>query len=127
MKFTSGKFIGIVLTVIIIVGAIVGVTLFYVLRANGDNVSFPKDFKFGAASASYQIEGAWNEDGKSPNVWDTTTHKNPGYILDWTNGDVAADSYHMYRKDIAALTNVGVRIDETYLSNKVTDHMLPSV
>lgn len=74
-----------------------------------DNMhSLPEDFKIGAASASYQIEGAWNEDGKSPNIWDTITHKNPSYTEDGLNGDVSADSYHMYEKDVAALANIGV-------------------
>lgn len=71
-------------------------------------ITFPDNFKFGAASASYQIEGAWNEDGKSPNIWDTITHKTPEYVEDSTNGDVAANSYHFYQKDIDALTNIGV-------------------
>ena len=72
------------------------------------SISFPNNFKIGAASASYQIEGAWNEDGKSPNIWDTITHEDPKYVRDLSNGDVAADSYHFYQKDIDALTNIGV-------------------
>lgn len=70
--------------------------------------SFPSNFKIGAASASYQIEGGWNEDGKSPNIWDTITHDNPDFIDDKSTGDVATDSYHMMDKDIEALKNTGV-------------------
>lgn len=76
--------------------------------ANAARYTFPTDFKFGAASASYQIEGAWEEDGKSPNIWDWVTHKKPDFVDDRSNGDVAADSYHMFEKDIQALKDTGV-------------------
>ena len=91
----------------ILAGVVVGITLL-VIKSSGETRTFPNDFKFGAASASYQIEGGWNEDGKSPNIWDTVTHNDPGYTADRSNGDVAADSYHMYQKDIDALNNIGV-------------------
>lgn len=74
----------------------------------GEVFQFPASFKIGAASASYQIEGAWDADGKSPNIWDTITHNNPSYVADSSNGDVAADSYNMYEKDLDALSNIGV-------------------
>lgn len=93
----------------ILAGVAVGVTLLIINNSDAANiVTFPEDFKFGAASASYQIEGAWNQDGKSPNIWDTVTHNNPSYTADSLNGDVAADSYNMVDKDIEALVNVGV-------------------
>lgn len=92
----------------VLIGVAVGVTVFVVNANAADVFDFPQNFKFGAASASYQIEGAWDEDGKSPNIWDTVTHNNPGYVKDRSNGDVAADSYHMYEKDIEALDNIGV-------------------
>lgn len=69
---------------------------------------FPKYFGFGAATAAYQIEGAWNVDGKGPSVWDTLTHTHPEIVVDRATGDVAADSYHLYQEDIAALTAIGV-------------------
>jgi len=75
-----------------------------------DTYTFPSTFKIGAATASYQIEGAWNEDGKSPNIWDTLTHSNPDFIFDRSNGDVAADSYHLYEKDLDALTYIGFEV-----------------
>ena len=67
--------------------------------------SFPDDFMWGTATAAYQIEGAWNEDGKGPNIWDTFT-KVPGHIVDGSNGDVACDSYHQYPKDIELMKDL---------------------
>lgn len=70
---------------------------------------FPENFKFGAASAAYQIEGAWNVDGKTPSIWDTFTHEHPEFITDHSTGDMSDDSYHFYQKDIEALKEIGVR------------------
>ena len=56
---------------------------------------FPKDFIWGVACASYQCEGAWNEDGKGRNIWDDFTHV-PGNILNGDTGDRACDSYHRW-------------------------------
>lgn len=61
---------------------------------------FGNDFLFGVATAAYQIEGAWNVDGKSPSIWDTFTHAK-GHIKDKSNGDIACDFYHNYPQDIA--------------------------
>ncbi|RZF43906.1 hypothetical protein LSTR_LSTR007242 [Laodelphax striatellus] len=71
------------------------------------DTDFPKDFLFGAASASYQIEGAWNKDGKGENIWDHYTHQNPNLIRDHSNGDIACDSYHKYKEDVQLLKTVG--------------------
>ncbi|XP_058815937.1 myrosinase 1-like [Topomyia yanbarensis] len=65
-------------------------------------------FPFGAATAAYQIEGSWSEDGKGPSVWDTLTHQHPELVVDHATGDVAADSYHRFQEDIAALKEVGM-------------------
>ncbi|CAN0862156.1 Beta-glucosidase 24 [Linum grandiflorum] len=58
---------------------------------------FPPDFLFGAAMAAYQCEGAAMEDGKGQSIWDYYTHKHPERIKDGSNGDLADDSYHLYK------------------------------
>jgi len=70
---------------------------------------FPKGFEWGVATASYQIEGAWNEDGKGECIWDRFTHT-PGNIVDGTNGDVACDFYHRYEEDIALAKKLGIQV-----------------
>ena len=65
-------------------------------------ISFPKNFLWGTASASYQIEGAWNEDGKGESIWDRFAHT-PGRIKNGDTGDVACDSYHRLLEDVALL------------------------
>jgi beta-glucosidase len=72
------------------------------LSAEAAAASFPKDFLWGMATASYQIEGAWDEDGKGESIWDRYTHT-VGKIKGAATGDVACDSYHRYREDIAIL------------------------
>ena len=69
--------------------------------------TFPQDFVFGTATASYQIEGAVNEDGRCPSIWDTFSHT-PGATLAGDTGDVATDSYHRWREDLALLKDLGV-------------------
>jgi len=63
---------------------------------------FPKDFVWGVAAASYQVEGAWNEDGKGPSVWDMFC-RTPGAVWQGQSGDVACDHYHRYPEDIALI------------------------
>ncbi|CAN1344095.1 Beta-glucosidase 24 [Linum perenne] len=69
---------------------------------------FPPDFIFGSAISSYQSEGAAMEDGKGQSIWDFYTHKHPERIKDGSNGDLAADSYHLYKKDIKLLKDMGM-------------------
>ncbi|MGC8971110.1 MAG: GH1 family beta-glucosidase [bacterium] len=69
---------------------------------------FPKDFVWGCATAAYQIEGAFNEDGKGPSIWDTFTHI-PGNIIDGSNGDVACDHYHRYTEDIELMKSLNLK------------------
>jgi beta-glucosidase len=63
---------------------------------------FPKDFYWGTATAAYQIEGAWNEDGKGESIWDRFSHT-VGNIKGAATGDIACDSYHRYKDDIALM------------------------
>jgi beta-glucosidase len=60
---------------------------------------FPKDFLWGAATASYQVEGAWNEDSKGESIWDRFSHT-VGKVKGGDTGDTACDSYHRYKEDI---------------------------
>ena len=78
-------------------------------------ITFPKDFLWGTASASYQIEGAWNEDGKGESVWDRFSHT-PGKIKLGDTGDVACDFYHRYADDIALMSNLGLNAARISLS-----------
>ena len=68
---------------------------------------FPTGFKWGCATASYQIEGAATEDGRGQTNWDVFCHT-PGRVANGDTGDVACDSYHRYREDHQLLKNLGV-------------------
>jgi len=70
--------------------------------------SFPDDFIWGAATASYQIEGAHNADGKGESIWDRFC-KVPGNILNGDTGDIACDHYHRYREDIQLMKKIGLK------------------
>jgi beta-glucosidase len=75
--------------------------------AKGPDV-FPKDFLWGAATASYQIEGAANEDGKGQSVWDVFCKKK-GAVFEGHTGDVACDHYHRYKEDLALMKQLGAK------------------
>lgn len=68
---------------------------------------FPKDFVWGAATAAYQIEGAVDEDGRGPSIWDTFSHT-PGKTHGGETGDVAADHYHHWQEDVALMAALGL-------------------
>lgn len=70
--------------------------------------SFPPDFIWGAATAAYQIEGAWDEDGKGESIWDHFCHT-PGNVANGDTGDVACDHYHRWREDVGLMEALGLR------------------
>ncbi|WP_018656770.1 GH1 family beta-glucosidase [Actinomadura flavalba] len=70
--------------------------------------AFPPSFRFGAATAAYQIEGAAAEDGRGPSIWDDFC-RTPGKVLHGDTGDVAVDHYHRYADDIALMRDLGLR------------------
>ncbi|KAL7018411.1 hypothetical protein ACKWTF_010741 [Chironomus riparius] len=70
---------------------------------------FADDFDFGAATSAYQIEGAWNVDGKGRNIWDIAVHDHPEIIRGNATGDSAADSYYHYKEDVKALKASGFK------------------
>jgi beta-glucosidase len=72
-----------------------------------DYTQFPSNFTWGVATSAFQIEGAFDADGKGPSIWDTFC-RNPANIIDHSNGDVACDHYHRYREDVALMASLGV-------------------
>ncbi|MFD0683604.1 GH1 family beta-glucosidase [Actinomadura fibrosa] len=70
-------------------------------------MGFPDGFRWGVATAAYQIEGAVAEDGRGPSTWDTFAHT-PGRVRDGHTGDVACDHYHRWPEDVALLAGLGV-------------------
>ncbi|MFM1787488.1 MAG: hypothetical protein RL228_1438, partial [Actinomycetota bacterium] len=65
------------------------------------------DFKWGVATAAFQIEGAANEDGRAPSIWDKFCEV-PGNIRNGDNGLVACDHYHRYKEDVEIMDWMGV-------------------
>lgn len=71
-------------------------------------MGFPKNFVWGVASSSYQVEGAWNRDGKGLSVWDTYVHE-PGHIQNQDTGDTACDQYGHIKEDIALMAEMQIK------------------
>ncbi|MCF3652258.1 GH1 family beta-glucosidase [Synoicihabitans lomoniglobus] len=78
-------------------------------------MNFPNNFTWGAAAAAYQIEGAWNEDGRGPSVWDVFS-QTPGRVFENHNGNVACDHYHRWREDVALMKELGIKAYRLSLS-----------
>jgi beta-glucosidase len=72
------------------------------------DLEFPEGFLWGVASSAYQIEGAFDEDGRSPSIWDTFSH-HPGATHHGDNGDIACDHYHRMNEDVELMAELGVR------------------
>lgn len=70
-------------------------------------MGFPENFLWGTATAAYQVEGAWNADGRGPSVWDDFCRQ-PGKIFAGHTGDIACDHYHRFREDVQLMRALGV-------------------
>lgn len=79
-----------------------------------------EDFIWGAATAAYQLEGAWNADGKGPSLWDDFSHQpariGSTYMWDPASGDVACDHDHRWCEDVELLRQLGVKADRLSFS-----------
>ena len=75
--------------------------------SRSDNLKFPDGFVWGTSTAAYQIEGAIDEDGRSPSIWDTFSHER-GRVVNGDTGDVACDHYHRSEEDLDLLADLGV-------------------
>lgn len=71
-------------------------------------LTFPSGFLWGAATASYQIEGAWREGGKGESIWDRFSHI-PGKVKNSDTGDIACDHYHLYAEDVKLMKDLGLK------------------
>jgi beta-glucosidase len=90
--------------------ALAGVTLpeFSFGQPAAEGRQFPQGFVWGCATAAYQIEGGANDGGRGPSIWDIFSHT-PGKTHNGETGDIADDSYHLYKEDVRLLKDLGVR------------------
>ncbi|KAB2607366.1 beta-glucosidase 24-like [Pyrus ussuriensis x Pyrus communis] len=93
------------------------------LLRRGSFDSLQPGFLFGAASSSYQVEGAWNQHGRGPSIWDNYTHQYPQRIVNRSNGDIAIDQYHRYKEDVDIMKNMGM---DSYRFSISWSRLLPS-
>ena len=70
--------------------------------------NFRGDFLWGSASAAYQVEGGWDQDGKGKSIWDIYTKKE-GTTYKNTNGDIAVDHYNRYKEDVSLMAEMGLK------------------
>ena len=68
-------------------------------------MAFPENFLWGAASSATQIEGAWDEDGKCPSIWDIAGK----HIENGEDCHTACDHYHRYKEDVALMKEIGLK------------------
>jgi beta-galactosidase len=100
-------------TFLLLIGAIVCVIVCHKLSVPrnatpSSDHKFPNNFVWGAATSSYQIEGAIHEGGRGKSIWDTFCQE-PGRISDGSNGDVACDHYHRFREDVRLMVELGLQ------------------
>lgn len=82
--------------------------LFLLSFSQNEVPKFPSNFLWGTATSSYQIEGAYNVDGRTFSVWDTFSRL-PNKTVNGDTGDVACDSYNRYKEDIKLMKDMGVK------------------
>lgn len=82
----------------------------------------PRGFVWGLSTSAYQVEGAANEDGRGPSIWDTYSHE-PGRVANGDTGDVACDHYHRYAEDIGLMRGLGI---DAYRFSVSWSRVLPS-
>src|SRR3990172_10303048 len=78
------------------------------IMASDGILHFPEGFLWGAATSAYQIEGAWDEDGRGLSIWDVFCRQ-PPRIPGGDNGDLAADHYHRWAEDVALMARLGLK------------------
>jgi beta-glucosidase len=77
-------------------------------NSNGSRAHFPRGFLWGAATSAYQIEGAFDADGRGESIWDRFC-RTPGKVADGTTGDVACDHFHRWREDVGLMKHLGLQ------------------
>ncbi len=77
--------------------------------ADPEFLKFKEGFLWGAATSAYQIEGAWNLDGKGPSIWDRFVRL-PGKVRGGETGDLAVDHYHRWREDVRIMAGLGLKV-----------------
>lgn len=82
---------------------------------------FPSYFIFGSGTSAYQVEGAADEDGRTPSIWDTFAHA--GMYTDKSTGDIASDEYHKYKEDVQLMVETGL---EAYRFSISWSRLLPN-
>jgi beta-glucosidase len=85
-------------------------------------LSFPKNFVWGCASSAYQVEGAWDEDGKGQSIWDTFVHA-PDHVVNHETGDVTVDHYHRFKEDVSLMKDLNL---SAYRFSVAWTRILPS-
>jgi len=78
------------------------------ISKKNDPLTFPSNFLWGVSTSAYQIEGAWNADGKGPSIWDDFSRR-PGKIIDGSTGELAADHYRRMDEDVDLIAGLGCR------------------
>ncbi|KAL4292443.1 hypothetical protein AHAS_Ahas18G0028600 [Arachis hypogaea] len=92
----------------VVVIGVVFATVFTSSSSSFNRSSFPEGFIFATSASAYQYEGAANEGGRGPSIWDTFTHKYPEKIMDRSNGDVPIDQYHRYKEDVGIMKYINL-------------------